>query len=657
MAATSAELRAELDRVTLDSLRPLSLSLAVLFALLLPFDYWRSSGLDGAHRTAALDALVLAPAALSGWLCGMRRLPAPRATPALAALALLVFVNVLFAARGEPVEKWICLLALFALAVPLHLARRRSHQRLFALHQSALPRQAELQRALEEADQVRRTLDQKVAERTDELSRATAELRLELLERKRSAEERLALQARLEHDALHDALTGLANRALFLNRLEHAWKRTKREPGFRFAVLYLDLDRFKVINDTFGHEIGDQLLVGIGKRLPTCLRPTDTVARLGGDEFAVLLENFANAAETLAIAGRIQAELQKPFKIDVHEIYATASIGIADGVVEGQLPEQYVRDADVAMYAAKSRGTPFERFDGGMHSPALARMRMETELRAAIEREQFFVVYQPIVDLRTTRIEGFEALVRWRHPSRGVVGPDEFISLAEETRLILPLTLFVIREASRQAAAWRQRYPGVGPLLGVNLSPLLLTRPGMASEILAVLAETGLLPADLAVEVTESAVMAQPQVASAMLGELRACGVQVFVDDFGTGYSSLAYLTTLPVDRLKIDRSFVAAMNDPNRLRVVRTIASLAHDLGKSLVAEGVETPAQLEALRAMGCEFAQGWLFSRPMDAAQAGALLEANERACAFPGLVEQTPEQALLAEAARQQDATAD
>jgi diguanylate cyclase (GGDEF)-like protein len=650
----SAELRAELDRVALDSLRPASLGLAVLFALLLPFDFWRSAG---AQRTAALDALVLLPAALSALLCGMRRLPAPRASPALGALALLVLLNLIFAGRGEPLGIWVCLLSLGALGLPLHFARRRSHERLFALHQGALPRQAELQRALEAADEVRRTLDLKVAERTEELSRATAELRLELLERQRSAEERVALQARLEHDALHDALTGLANRALFLDRLEHAWKRTRREPGFRFAVLYLDLDRFKVINDTFGHEIGDQLLVGIGRRLPTCLRPTDTVARLGGDEFAVLLENFTNAAETLAIAARIHTALQKPFKIDVHEIYASASIGIADGVVEGQLPEQYVRDADVAMYAAKSRGTPFERFDGGMHSPALARMRMETELRAAIEREQFFVVYQPIVDLRTTRLEGFEALVRWRHPSRGVVAPDEFIGLAEETRLILPLSLFVIRHASRQAAEWRRRYPGTGPLLGVNLSPLLLTRPGMAAEILAVLAETGLSPKDLAVEVTESAVMAQPQVASAMLGELRACGVQVFVDDFGTGYSSLAYLTTLPVDRLKIDRSFVAAMSDPNRLRVVRTIASLAHDLGKSLVAEGVETPAQLDTLRSMGCEFAQGWLFSRPMDAAQAGALLEANERACAFPGLVEPTLDQALLDEATHQEAATAD
>jgi EAL domain-containing protein (putative c-di-GMP-specific phosphodiesterase class I) len=266
-------------------------------------------------------------------------------------------------------------------------------------------------------------------------------------------------------------------------------------------------------------------------------------------------------------------------------------------------------------------------------------MRMETELRAAIEHEQFFVVYQPIVDLRTTRLEGFEALVRWQHPSRGVVAPDEFIGLAEETRLILPLTLLVLRQACRSAVGWRAGGPRSGPLLGVNLSAQLVTRSGMAAQILAVLEETGLAPSALAVEVTESALMASPHIAAETLAALRDKGVQVFVDDFGTGYSSLAYLTTLPVDRLKIDRSFIAAMNDVNRLRVVRTIATLAHDLGKSLVAEGVETPEQLEALRAMRCEFGQGWLFSRPMDASQAEALLEADAQASAFPGLVEQT------------------
>jgi EAL domain-containing protein (putative c-di-GMP-specific phosphodiesterase class I) len=282
---------------------------------------------------------------------------------------------------------------------------------------------------------------------------------------------------------------------------------------------------------------------------------------------------------------------------------------------------------------------------------------METELRVAIQREQFFLVYQPIVDMRTTRLEGFEALVRWQHPARGVVGPDEFIGLAEETRLILPLSLWVLRHACRQAAAWRSRFRGFGPLIGVNLSSLLLIRPGMAAEILEVLAETGLAAADLSVEVTESALMASPQIAAAMLGELRARGVQVFVDDFGTGYSSLAYLTTLPVDRLKIDRSFVAAMDDPQRLRVVKTIATLAHDLGKSLVAEGVETPEQLERLRKMGCEYGQGWLFSRPMDAAQAGALLEADEQARAFPGLLAELPHDLIPTETASLPETLAD
>ncbi len=342
--------------------------------------------------------------------------------------------------------------------------------------------------------------------------------------------------------------------------------------------------------------------------------------------------------------------LQDPFPIEGQQLYASASIGIADGVVEGQPPEQYVRDADVAMYAAKSRGTPYERFDGGMHSPALARMRMETELRGALEREEFFLVYQPVVDLRSMRVEGFEALIRWQHPKRGVVGPDEFIGLAEETRLILPLTLWVLRKSCQQAVAWRARCGPASPVLGVNVSAQLVTRSGMGAEILAVLRDCGLPPGALAVEVTESALMSSPHAAAATLGELREKGVQVYVDDFGTGYSSLAYLTTLPVDRLKIDRSFIASMSDRNRLRVVRTIATLAHDLGKTLVAEGVETVEQLERLRGMACEYGQGWLFSRPMDARQADALLEANMNEGAFPGLIEPTTEMLAIAQEER-------
>jgi diguanylate cyclase (GGDEF)-like protein len=692
----SPALQAEYEQVTLEGLRPLSAAVLILLALFVPFD-WAGLPPELGHRAAAHDLAMVAAAALLWWATSQRRLPARLAAPAAVLFALLLLSNVLLTRSGVREDlktiyvalllvgvgnfvlprRWMtpglllvyggwiasvsggqsplriaqlsfALLAALAVAIPMHLARRRSHRRIFELHQQVAGRQAELQRALSAAEEARRTLDEKVAERTDELSHTAEELRLELTARKRASEERAALQARLEYDAIHDALTGLPNRALFLDRLGQAWRRTQREPGFRFAVLYLDLDRFKVINDTFGHDVGDQLLLQIGRRLPKCLRPSDTVARLGGDEFAVLVEGFLSAAETVAIASRIQNAIREPYRIDVHDIYATCSIGIADGVVEGQPPEQYVRDADVAMYAAKSRGTAYERFDGGMHSPALARMRMETELRAAIEHEQFFLVYQPVVDMRTTRLEGFEALVRWQHPKRGVVGPDEFIGLAEETRLILPLSLWVLRHACRQAAAWRTRFHGNGPLIGVNLSPPLLVRPGMAGEILAVLAETGLKAEDLSIEVTESALMASPAVAAAMLGELRARGVRVFVDDFGTGYSSLASLTTLPVDRLKIDRSFVAAMNDPQRLRVVRTIATLAHDLGKALVAEGVETPEQLERLRSMGCEYGQGWLFSRPMDAAQAEALLEADEQACAFPGLMAGLPQDLIPTEA---------
>ena len=703
----AAALQAEYAQATLEGLRSLAIGVLLLGVLFLPFDVLRLPA-PLARPALVHDLVVMAVAAALWWAADRRLLPARLSAPAAIAFALVVLSDVLRprgidaassaqwvavlligigtfvlprrwmlsglffvcagwagAVRHQPFSRVghlaFTLVAGLAVAFPMHFARRRSHARIVGLRRQDEVRQAELQQALLAAEEARRTLDEKVALRTGELSRTAGELRTELAERQRDAVERVALEARLQHDALHDALTSLPNRALFLDRLGHAWRRMSREQGFRFAVLYLDLDRFKVINDTFGHEVGDQLLVGIGKRLPGCLRPTDTVARLGGDEFAVLLEGFNNAAETLAIAERIHAALRVPFRIDQHEFYVTCSIGVADGVVEGQPPEQYVRDADVAMYAAKARGTPYERFDGAMHSPALARMRMETELRSAIERNQFFLVYQPIVDMRTTRIEGFEALVRWQHPARGVVGPDEFIGLAEETRLIVPLSLWVLRQSCRQAVQWRKRYHGGGPLIGVNLSSQLLSRQNMAAEIFAVLEEAGLPPRDLAVEITESALMGSPQLAATVLGELRSRGVQVFVDDFGTGYSSLAYLSSLPVDRLKIDRSFVAAMSDPNRLRIVRTIATLAHDLGKGLVAEGVETLEQLELLRGMGCEFGQGWIFSRPMDAAQAEALLIADQAGGAFPGLTEAPPRDAqlaaetLLEEGARLDDVT--
>jgi diguanylate cyclase (GGDEF)-like protein len=671
---TRGNLGLDHEQLTLAGLRPLAVGIFAIAAVALALDAFSARAFVG-H-----DLLLLACAGALTYVARPDRLHPRLTAPLSVAVALLMLWNLLLirpgigdVARalhaallilavaacvltpGWMVAGLLVLLAVFAawaiprglsfvvpaaavvVAVPLHLMRGRALERARLRRQKEAGREQELQKTLAATEELRRTLDQKVGERTAELAETAAELRHELAERRRAAAERAALEARLQHEAMHDALTGLPNRALFLDRLGHAWRRTFREPGFRFAVLYLDLDRFKVINDTFGHEIGDRLLIGIAARLPSCLRPTDTVARLGGDEFAVLLEGFATVAETVAIAERIRAVLNTPFRIDVHEIYATASIGIADGVVEGQPPEQYVRDADVAMYAAKSRGTPYERFDGGMHSPALARMLMETELRAAIEKQQFFLVYQPVVDLRTMRLEGFEALVRWRHPSRGVVGPDEFIGLAEETRLILPLTLWVLRTACRQAAAWREKCAGPAPLLGVNLSAQLVTRTGMSTEILAVLEDSNVPPSALAIEVTESALMASPQVAAEILGALRERGAQVFVDDFGTGYSSLAYLTTLPVDRLKIDRSFIAAIDDQNRLRIVRTIATLAHDLGKGLVAEGVETAEQLDRLRAMGCEFGQGWLFARPMDERQALALVEANETSVAFPGLVE--------------------
>ncbi len=447
--------------------------------------------------------------------------------------------------------------------------------------------------------------------------------------------DRKRAEDQLLHDAFHDALTGLPNRALFLDHLKLALARAQRHHDRAFAVLFLDFDRFKIVNDSLGHLTGDQLLVAIAQRLESCLRPGDTVARLGGDEFTILLEDLGDADEAIALAERLQKELTAPFNLNGHEVFTSASIGIARGSFAYQKPEEILRDADAAMYHAKSRGkAQHALFNESMHTRAMKQLQLETDLRHALERREFFLVYQPVVSLQTARLEGFEALVRWRHPERGLISPADFIPVAEETNLIIPLGQWVLDEACRQMHQWqelcRQR---LALTMSVNLSGKQLTQSSLIERILQTLHRTGLAPQQLKLEITESVVMENIETATGMLEQLRALGVQLSIDDFGTGYSSLSYLHRLPIDTLKIDRSFVIRMVESNEnAEIVRTIVTLAKTLKMSVVAEGVETTEQMERLRRLDCEMGQGYLFARPMEAEAATQLVKQRNEWQAF-------------------------
>jgi diguanylate cyclase (GGDEF)-like protein/PAS domain S-box-containing protein len=439
--------------------------------------------------------------------------------------------------------------------------------------------------------------------------------------------DRKRAERQLLHEAYHDALTGLPNRAWFVEQLEMSLKQAKQNEGSLFGVLFLDLDRFKVINDSIGHMYGDQLLVEIAERLRKCLRPCDKVARLGGDEFTILLSDIQEVTEVIEVANRLQKEITQPFKLSGYETFTSVSIGIALSNGGYGKPEDLLRDADTAMYQAKSAGkAQFVIFDKGMHARAMNLLHLETDLRRAIDREEFAIQYQPIVSLKTGMLCGFEALVRWHHPERGLISPDKFISVAEETGLIVPIGKWVLAEACAQMKAWEQHYSSDLPLLmSVNLSSKQFTHSGLIEQIIQILQRTGISPRKLKLEITESVVMENVEVASQMLQQLRSLGIELSIDDFGTGYSSLSYLHRLPIDTLKIDRSFVSRIQENNENKeIVRTILLLAQNLGMGVIAEGVETKEQVEILRELNCGHAQGYFFSKPVDSESAGKLIQ---------------------------------
>jgi diguanylate cyclase (GGDEF)-like protein/PAS domain S-box-containing protein len=469
----------------------------------------------------------------------------------------------------------------------------------------------------------------------------------------RDITERKRAEEKLEHLSFHDGLTNLPNRALFLDRLQRAITQARRHSDFRFAVLFIDIDEFKVFNDSLGHIAGDALLIQIAQRLTVCLRGADTVsrprlgdtvrpllgestlARPGADEFIVLIEELHDPSDTIRVAERIQQKLAVPFDLNGQEIVLTVSIGVAFSGNAGAEAQDVLGDAEIAMYRAKSAGKGrCEVFDHAMHAGAIKRLQLETDLRKALELNQFRVYYQPIVSLRRGQIVGFEALSRWQRPE-GLVMPGEFIAVADETGIILPMNRQLLYDACRQLRTWQALFPSDPPLtLNVNITPKQFAQPELASQIGKILQETGLDPRCVNLEITETIAMADAKRSAVVLSELKALGVNLDIDDFGTGYSSLSRLQSFPVDTLKIDRAFISRIDtDLATHEIVRVIVMLAHGLHLKVVAEGVETQAQVDLLKDIGCELAQGYFYSKPAPADNIEQLLTNNRAACASP------------------------
>jgi diguanylate cyclase (GGDEF)-like protein/PAS domain S-box-containing protein len=437
---------------------------------------------------------------------------------------------------------------------------------------------------------------------------------------------RKLMEEQLRHQALHDPLTGLPNRALLFDRLEHVLSLMRRNPAYKSAILFLDLDRFKVINDSLGHQLGDELLVQIAMRLQRLLREVDTVARLGGDEFVVLLEGIEDVHEVTIIAQRMQESLAKPFILNGQEIHTSASIGIAIADSHYQQPDHLLRDADIAMYRAKINGKArHEIFGAEMHARAQKLLLLENDLRRAVKKEEFIAFYQPIVSLHSGSTVGFEALLRWRHPSGTIVSPAEFIGLAEEMGLIVNIGAWMVREACRQLKIWQQLNPEHKIALSINISGRQFLNDDLIDTIKRHCTEYQISPELLKLELTETTVMKNSELIMSRLSELKALNTELVIDDFGTGYSSLSYLHQFPIDALKIDRSFVTNIGRGGQnTEIIRAIIAMAHNLNLQVVAEGVETADQCRQLKQLGCDHAQGYYFSKPVPTAEAQVLLK---------------------------------
>jgi diguanylate cyclase (GGDEF)-like protein len=478
--------------------------------------------------------------------------------------------------------------------------------------------QLSLQAAKAEIFQLNAELESRVVERTAELSKANEQLKQEIRERQRVEEQLL-------HLAFHDPLTGLPNRTLFIKQLQKCFQKAKEDSNYLFAVLFIDCDRFKLVNDSLGHVVGDRVLIEIANRLQSCLRYQDTLARLGSDEFTMILEDIQDIQDAVNLTETIQQQLQVPLRFGESDIFINASIGIALNIEPYEKPEYILRDADIAMYQAKSLGdSGYKVFEPSMRDRALKRLQLETDLRLALEREEFFLHYQPIINLDSGKLTGFEALIRWQHPEKGFISPGEFIPIAEETGLIIPIGLWVLREACQQLKTWQVKFKPLNLQMSVNLSVKQFRQINLIQSIDRILQETQLESQYLKIEITESAIMDNAKAANQVLQQLKARDVQLSIDDFGTGYSSLSYLHRFHVDNLKIDRSFITHISDDrDSLEIVEAIVTLAHQLKMDVVAEGVETAMQFNQLRSLSIEFGQGYFLSKPLDAQSIEALL----------------------------------
>ena len=482
-------------------------------------------------------------------------------------------------------------------------------------------------------DDVKKTVEKAKAaerERAEQAEEHVNELQHYVAELERSSEALQESHENFRHAAYHDALTGLPNRNYFIDTLKELLHASRENTESNFAVLFLDLKSFKTINDSLGHSLGDRLIKDVARRLEGLVREDDMVGRFSGDKFGIILSDLLSREEATAFADRLAKRLAEPYTLDGRQVFTSAKIGIAYGNSKYPEAEDILRDADIAMYYAKDNEENYVIFDQKMHIRAVTRLQLETDLRFAIERNEFELYYQPIISLETATLEGFEALVRWNHPQRGLVPPNEFIPISESTGLIIPMTVQILHSACSQVVKWQNKYGSARPLsVAVNLSGKHFGHPALVEQIKTVIAETGIDAASLKLELTESAVMDNAETAILMLKQIKETGVRISIDDFGTGYSSLSYLHRFPIDLLKVDRSFVSAMEENTENgEIVRTVIALAKALNLKVVAEGIESIHQFHQLRILGCEYGQGYLFSKPLPVADIERLLTDNTR-----------------------------